>query len=687
MKPLTAIIGSLLICFVQLVHAQDNPLLDYLPEKTKMVVTFNPVRLAQKVPGETFRQSFIYREMMKDPSSPANQFFTDISKTGVSVSQDLLLVISEGASPEIKRTHLLGLLQDREKFESMIRVVAPDAEIKTYGTDRIITGGGTLLAWNNRVFVIANAKYPDDNSYPFTDTVTTYVDDTTTTTISVPEFDSTAYSKWLEETIEKAEKNSRELGFELLTPRNGNPLSLNAKFRSHLSEPGDVHIWNADNAGPMGNNIFPMQNLFSQLASLVSGTRTAVLSFENGKIIMRNINYPNDEMAAIMTKHPPVAAGEELLKSIPKGNLLALVNSTYSPAFANELFKTGPFRELTDSLKKMVSFDITKIPAAFGNQMMLAVVQNDESSSKLGIEVILAIPIADFVQFKKMGEELINLYDSLRKTDSTSKFFQEFKPVIRHTENLMVFSLSEKAATGFMDGSLTQQAPAWTKEYTKYPMFMHIDLHQIMQMAFTKGGSKELDTDEQWMLDQFNQVIVYGGSFENGASRTTTEFRFKDQNENSLQQVFQMINRFGEALTKKREVYMDEEYMDSTVVMVDTAIVENMEYRPELNIPDFSDPALQKFAQDYAKLVIEYKENMDDKVKTASLSKKIQGMAEQAENMGKNIKNQEDRLKWRTWTSEMLSGMIEEVKDEEVPIPPPPPGNPSGVEMKRVKNS
>ncbi len=73
---------------------QTNPLIKYLPDNASMVINFNAAGIAGKIPGESFRQSFIYREMMKDPKMPFNTLLTSPEKSGIDFSAGIFLVIT-----------------------------------------------------------------------------------------------------------------------------------------------------------------------------------------------------------------------------------------------------------------------------------------------------------------------------------------------------------------------------------------------------------------------------------------------------------------------------------------------------------------------------------------------------------------------------------------------------------------
>jgi hypothetical protein len=76
-------------------------------------------------------------------------------------------------------------------------------------------------------------------------------------------------------------------------------------------------------------------------------------------------------------------------------------------------------------------------------------------------------------------------------------------------------------------------------------------------------------------------------------------------------------------------------------------------------VPKFSDPEVQKFANDYGAFMNEYKEGMKDPAKLADLSKKLQEWSTKAQGMAmKMAQNPAEAKAWADWTMELSKSMI-----------------------------
>ena len=141
------------------VFAQTNPLVKYLPDNTTMVMSFNPVSIGKKIPGETFRQSFMYREMMKKDNEEVKAFLSDPSISGIDFTNDLLIAFITDTTEEYSKpsVHLFGLIKNEALFAvSMKKMAKENDTVKVFGTDKILfkENGSPSIAWNNNVFVI-----------------------------------------------------------------------------------------------------------------------------------------------------------------------------------------------------------------------------------------------------------------------------------------------------------------------------------------------------------------------------------------------------------------------------------------------------------------------------------------------------------------------------------------------------
>jgi hypothetical protein len=67
-------------------------------------------------------------------------------------------------------------------------------------------------------------------------------------------------------------------------------------------------------------------------------------------------------------------------------------------------------------------------------------------------------------------------------------------------------------------------------------------------------------------------------------------------------------------------------------------------------VPTFSDPEVQKFANDYAAFVTDYKNGLKDPAKLAELTKSMQDWSSRSQSIGMKLaSNPEEAKKWTDW--------------------------------------
>ncbi len=86
---------------------------------------------------------------------------------------------------------------------------------------------------------------------------------------------------------------------------------------------------------------------------------------------------------------------------------------------------------------------------------------------------------------------------------------------------------------------------------------------------------------------------------------------------------------------------------DNTTTTTDNTTTTNTS-----GVPTFSDPEVQKFANDYAAFVNEYKAGLKDPAKLMELTKSMQDWASRASSIGMKLANNpEEAKKWADWTT------------------------------------
>jgi Domain of unknown function (DUF4836) len=537
------------VCLQQVfVFAQNSPLLKYLPDSASMVLSISLPRLGSKIPGEAFRQSMLYEKMMKENQPAFHTLLSNAAQSGIDISTDLLLATTAHRSEEFSATyiHLIGSLKNESLFTPFIKSLLKADSIYTFGVNKIIFKNGGTLAWNNEVFIFSAGKYknlPDND------------------------MDSLSSGKYKE----KMRSIQKALCFAMLTPKPGNFFSTDNHFIRLVNTPGDIKIWSNGSPNPAMSKINPLAG-FMKSFSYFSSSKTAVINFENGEIVVKSSNYLNNEIAGIYKKYPSPALNTDLTRRLPKGKLLGLVITSYNPEMGKELMEKSGMMELLDNMKEKLPFDLSTIQGAFKNNMMLAVIKKDEvwpdsvTTKKLGIELLLAIPIADKTKFETLKAGTSRIWDSLKNTGGYSKMLKGFNPVVKYNDEFFVMSSSADMASAFLNGPGNENPPEWLQSYTHHPMVMSINLKELFAIIMDIKSKGKKASDKQAFPDIFDRVIISGGDYENDALNTTIEFKFSNQTENSLQQLFSLMNTMIEESDKSKMGRMNEEKTDRVIL-------------------------------------------------------------------------------------------------------------------------
>ncbi|HUR65574.1 MAG TPA: hypothetical protein VMZ03_04420 [Chitinophagaceae bacterium] len=76
-------------------------------------------------------------------------------------------------------------------------------------------------------------------------------------------------------------------------------------------------------------------------------------------------------------------------------------------------------------------------------------------------------------------------------------------------------------------------------------------------------------------------------------------------------------------------------------------------------VPTFSDPEVQKFANDYAAFIAEYKAGMNDPAKLQDLSAKMQDWSKRSTDIGMKLAAKPDEAKaWADWVMALSKEMM-----------------------------
>lgn len=570
MKLKHLILAAAVLCGAS-AQAQTNPLFRYIQPGSRMVMSFNLLKIAAKVPGETFRQSGLYKDMMKDDKGELRAFFNNPSSTGIDFSTDFILsMIQSGDTAASKAVPVLyGHIKDQALFASLMKKMNKDEDrIQVFGNNRLVMpkSVGPALAWNDEIFIITgSADGKNELNKIFSDTT-----------------DTRDMEVRMKEVTERLNHSLREQCFKLLSPSAdfGSPV-----FKQLMSEAGDIRIWNNGRQPSTDNNAFRKMPAFitqfmSRIQSANGTEKTSIINFENGKIAGTMRNYINPELGAVYQKYPEEELPTDLVRRLPEGKILMMMMTSVNPEKSKEIMAKNGMGDLLDSLNRFLKLDAGAFKNAFKNKMLFSVLElpskeaaTDKKKNPLeDLGLFIVMPVLDKAVVARLKELADRKLDSVSNTEKGEKMMSLFRPVIKFNDNLCVITLNEAMADAYLENPGTASLPAWLPANQHTSMWMNLNFREIMNMLLSKAGKpgKGKDQQVQTMLATFDQLIISGGEYANGSLNSRMEFRFSDPDKNALQQFFEMANRLSQEKAEARAekftppvIVQDEEVKDA----------------------------------------------------------------------------------------------------------------------------
>jgi PBP1b-binding outer membrane lipoprotein LpoB len=104
----------------------------------------------------------------------------------------------------------------------------------------------------------------------------------------------------------------------------------------------------------------------------------------------------------------------------------------------------------------------------------------------------------------------------------------------------------------------------------------------------------------------------------------------------------------------------DEKKPDADTTAVTPPVTDNPPAdAPPAGVPKFTDPEVQKFANDYAAFMAEYKAGMSDPSKLQDLSAKMQDWSKRSTDIGMKLAaNPEEAKAWADWVMALSKDMM-----------------------------
>jgi hypothetical protein len=115
--------------------------------------------------------------------------------------------------------------------------------------------------------------------------------------------------------------------------------------------------------------------------------------------------------------------------------------------------------------------------------------------------------------------------------------------------------------------------------------------------------------------------------------------------------------------SKKADEKKPDETTTTPTAPTTTAATESTTTTAAAGVPSFSDPEVQKFANDYGAFMAEYKAGMKDPAKLATLAKTLQDWTSRSKDIGMKLATKPDEARaWAEWVLAFTKDMMPSMK-------------------------
>jgi hypothetical protein len=337
-------------------------------------------------------------------------------------------------------------------------------------------------------------------------------------------------------------------------------LAKEERFSKVLKEQGDVHVW--INSEALSKNsaaaAIPMLNF----DKLIKGSATAIsINFDNGKVTANAHSYAGEEMTKLYKKYSGGNVSEDMLKRMPGKDLVALVAMNFKPEGLREFLKILNLDGFINIGAATLGFTLDDFIKAnkgdilFGvSDLKLATDTASKSNSEDGdMAPPMPKPEFNFIFAASIGDK--DAFNKLIATGkkATSTFVNSGALPLAYSNNGTYFALSnsQENADKYMAGA-NNNADIISK-ISGEPIAAYLNLQSIIKVVGTqavKDSSAMVIYNASVKL--WDNVLLKGGNFSDGASNQTIEINLMDKTTNSLKQLNQYAFTIGEVMKEKQ---------------------------------------------------------------------------------------------------------------------------------------
>jgi hypothetical protein len=346
-----------------------------------------------------------------------------------------------------------------------------------------------------------------------------------------------------------------------------NSLAKNEKFGRLIKESGDIHLWmNTEELTreALSNPMMAMVNLEKFYKGSVT---TATLNFDNGKITVFGKSYLGEDLQKIFKKYSGGKINEDMIKRIPGKEVVGMMAFNFKPEAIKEILAMSNLDGLANMGLQNMGFTMDDFIKANKGDILFGVsdltMKSDSLKYNFGDKDDVTVhekPMFNYVFAASIGDkDAFNKLINAGKKLGSQGMGDSSKVPFAYNSNGTYFTIanSKENADKYIAGTNTNFDFINKINGQSFGGYLNL---QIVLKTFESEAAKESNTKEilDASLKLWDNILMKGGDFADGAITQTVEINLIDKTTNSLKQ----LNEYASTLSKVYKAKKDKEKMN-----------------------------------------------------------------------------------------------------------------------------
>ncbi len=340
-------------------------------------------------------------------------------------------------------------------------------------------------------------------------------------------------------------------------------LAKNEKFSKLLKEGGDMHLWvNGEELGK-GASANPMMAMVNLDKFYKGSVTTATLTFDNGKISIASKSFIGEDLGKIYKKYSGGKVSADMIKRMPGKDIVGLMALSFNPEGIREILKMMNLDGLANMGLSQAGFTMDDFIKANKGDILIGasdlVMKTDSMKYAIpgqdDMATVREKPEFNFVFATTIGDK-----DAFNKLVNAGKKFgakqtsDSGKAPFAYSSNSNLFAIAntKENADKYLNGSNNTIDFISKIDGQAFGGYLNINmLLKSFASQAAKDSSAKVIFDASLKL--WDNILMKGGDFSDGAITQTVEINLLDKTTNSLKQLNQYAATLGEVYKAKKD--------------------------------------------------------------------------------------------------------------------------------------